>query len=233
MKDFNNRGGFGGAGGRGGDRGSSRGGFSGGPRPFKSFKVGGDRGGDRGASFGPSRGPARGGFHKFGGDRGGHGERGGFGGPTEMHQAVCARCGKTCEVPFRPNGRKPVFCKECFIQQDGGAPAHMSSHAPSAPRRDDRPSFAAHSHAPAHAHAPSTPDYKAQFEQMNAKIDTLTRMVKALGYAQANAAVPAAEQVVVATLKVGEGEEKAAGAPSDALEVDAPAKPKVKKAKKA
>ncbi len=65
---------------------------------------------------------------------------------------------------------------------------------------------------------------------MNAKIDTLTRMVKALGYAQANAAVPAAEQVVVATLKVGE-EEKAAGAPSDAAE--ASAKPKAKKAKKA
>jgi CxxC-x17-CxxC domain-containing protein len=145
-----------------------------------------------------------------------------------MHQAVCARCGKTCEVPFRPNGRKPVFCKECFVQQDGGAPAHMNAHssAPTqsysqpAPRRD-------YSQAP--AAASSTPDYKAQFEQMNAKIDTLTRMVKALGYAQANAAVPAAEQVVVATLKVGEEEKAGVAKTTDS----APEKPKAKKAKKA
>jgi CxxC-x17-CxxC domain-containing protein len=215
MKDFNKRGGF------GGGAGAGRGGFGGG-RPFKSFKVGGDRGdrgGDRGASFGPSRGPAQGGytksFNKFGNDRGGdRGGRGGFGGPTEMHQAVCARCGKTCEVPFRPNGRKPVFCKDCFSQQDNGAPAQ--SYSQPAPRRD---------YSPAPAAASSTPDYKAQFEQMNAKIDTLTRMVKALGYAQANAAVPAAEQVVVATLKVGEGDEAKAES--------APEKPKAKKAKKA
>jgi len=31
-----------------------------------------------------------------------------------MHRAVCADCGKTCEVPFRPSGGRPVYCKECF-----------------------------------------------------------------------------------------------------------------------
>jgi CxxC-x17-CxxC domain-containing protein len=31
-----------------------------------------------------------------------------------MHQAICSNCGKTCEVPFKPNGSKPVFCRECF-----------------------------------------------------------------------------------------------------------------------
>jgi len=33
--------------------------------------------------------------------------------PT-MHKATCSKCGKTCEVPFKPNGDKPIFCNDCF-----------------------------------------------------------------------------------------------------------------------
>ncbi len=43
--------------------------------------------------------------------------RGGFRrdqGPKEMHKAVCADCGKECEVPFKPSGDRPVYCKECY-----------------------------------------------------------------------------------------------------------------------
>lgn len=38
----------------------------------------------------------------------------------EMHQATCSKCGKECEVPFRPNGRKPVLCRDCFRAEGGG-----------------------------------------------------------------------------------------------------------------
>jgi CxxC-x17-CxxC domain-containing protein len=31
-----------------------------------------------------------------------------------MHKATCSTCGKPCEVPFRPDGSKPVLCSECF-----------------------------------------------------------------------------------------------------------------------
>lgn len=31
-----------------------------------------------------------------------------------MHKAICDKCGKECEVPFRPTGDKPVYCSECF-----------------------------------------------------------------------------------------------------------------------
>lgn len=44
----------------------------------------------------------------------GFGERRGFGGPREMHKAVCSECGKECEVPFKPTEGKPVYCRECF-----------------------------------------------------------------------------------------------------------------------
>jgi CxxC-x17-CxxC domain-containing protein len=45
--------------------------------------------------------------------------RGGFGGPKQMHKAVCAECGQECEVPFKPTGDRPVYCKECFRKKKG------------------------------------------------------------------------------------------------------------------
>ena len=37
----------------------------------------------------------------------------------QMHDAVCAKCGVDCQVPFEPRpeseGGKPVLCRECFI----------------------------------------------------------------------------------------------------------------------
>jgi CxxC-x17-CxxC domain-containing protein len=41
----------------------------------------------------------------------------GFGGQREMHKATCSECGKECEVPFKPSGDRPVYCKECFMKK--------------------------------------------------------------------------------------------------------------------
>lgn len=35
-------------------------------------------------------------------------------GDREMFPAVCAECGKSTTVPFKPNNEKPVYCKECY-----------------------------------------------------------------------------------------------------------------------
>lgn len=32
-------------------------------------------------------------------------------------QAVCADCHKECEVPFKPSGDRPVYCKDCFSRR--------------------------------------------------------------------------------------------------------------------
>jgi len=37
----------------------------------------------------------------------------------EMFDAVCAKCGSNCQVPFKPNGRKEVFCSKCFGEMNG------------------------------------------------------------------------------------------------------------------
>lgn len=32
----------------------------------------------------------------------------------QLFDAVCAECGQKTQVPFQPNGQKPVYCRECF-----------------------------------------------------------------------------------------------------------------------
>ncbi len=39
--------------------------------------------------------------------------------PVEMHQAVCDKCGRECEVPFKPTSGKPLFCNDCFKKKNG------------------------------------------------------------------------------------------------------------------
>ena len=35
-------------------------------------------------------------------------------GNRRMYKVVCDKCGKECEVPFKPTGDKPIYCSECF-----------------------------------------------------------------------------------------------------------------------
>lgn len=40
--------------------------------------------------------------------------RGGNARPREMHDVVCAECGKPAKVPFLPTTGRPVYCSDCF-----------------------------------------------------------------------------------------------------------------------
>jgi CxxC-x17-CxxC domain-containing protein len=39
------------------------------------------------------------------------------GGARPNFEAVCAECGTTTTVPFRPRGDRPVYCRACFTAQ--------------------------------------------------------------------------------------------------------------------
>jgi CxxC-x17-CxxC domain-containing protein len=43
--------------------------------------------------------------------------RSSFGAPREMHKVTCAECGKETEVPFKPDGSRPVYCKDCYAKR--------------------------------------------------------------------------------------------------------------------
>ena len=49
-----------------------------------------------------------------------------YGGERQMYPAVCAQCGKETEVPFQPRGDKPVYCSDCYRQQQGGSSSYGS-----------------------------------------------------------------------------------------------------------
>lgn len=78
----------------------------------------------------------RGGFggrSRFGGNRSGgrSGDRGGFRGRDsrrniEMHEVTCDKCGKQCEVPFKPSEDKPVYCSDCFKKEGSGSKSGSS-----------------------------------------------------------------------------------------------------------
>lgn len=50
----------------------------------------------------------------------------------ELFNAECNGCGTRCQVPFRPNGKKPVYCSNCFTKNDTrSAPrANSSTYRP-------------------------------------------------------------------------------------------------------
>ena len=35
-------------------------------------------------------------------------------------KAICADCNKECEIPFKPTGDRPVYCKDCFSKHNAG-----------------------------------------------------------------------------------------------------------------
>ena len=103
-------------------------------------------------------------------DRGGGGFRGRGGGfgrdrrPMEMHEAVCAKCGKECQVPFRPSGDKPVLCSDCFRESGGSSRGRSSSGI--------------------------SPE---QFTQLNAKLDKIIEMLKEFEVVEEGEEEPEAE----------------------------------------
>ncbi len=72
--------------------------------------------------------------------------------PLEMHDVVCAKCGKDCQVPFKPTTDKPVFCSDCFKKNDSP--------------RNDRGSGSG-----------ITPE---QFKQLNVKLDKILEILEAV-----------------------------------------------------
>ena len=100
------------------DYGESSSAGSGGRYGGSSYGNSGGYGGDSysggqsagGYSGGQSAGGYSGGGYSGGGYSSGGGERR----SREMFEAVCANCGKTASVPFRPSGAKPVYCSDCF-----------------------------------------------------------------------------------------------------------------------
>lgn len=86
-----------------------------------------------------------------------------------LHKTTCSKCGKACEVPFRPSGAKPVFCRECFRENAG-----------SDSRRSDERSFSKPGFDSRNDNRNRDNDgfqYKQELEMLNAKLDKILKIL--------------------------------------------------------
>lgn len=114
--------------------------------------------------------------------RGGNFRRGGFDRP-QMYKAVCDKCRKDCEVPFRPTSGKPVYCNDCFDRPTSRRPEG---------RGFSRNNFEEKS---------STSQYEQQFALLNSKLDQvlkiLTPIIRPEGELQSTSIAAEAEEAEV------------------------------------
>ena len=89
----------------------------------------------------------------------------------QKFDAICSNCGKKCQVPFRPDGEKPVYCKNCFDMPRKEMTGKKKFSANSAPR------FTAPTEAGS-AGGKSIADLTRQIAAMNTKIDTMLKILE-------------------------------------------------------
>lgn len=103
--------------------------------------------------------------NRSGGGRGFN--RGGYGNDRgedrQMFSTRCASCGQDCEVPFKPNGSKPVYCNNCFRTMGGN----------SENRSDDRGSRRSYGEDRGSSQGMS----QEQFATLNAKLDKILQLL--------------------------------------------------------
>ncbi|MHB0865760.1 MAG: CxxC-x17-CxxC domain-containing protein [Minisyncoccota bacterium] len=119
-------------------------------KDFKKTHAFGNTFGAR-SSFGAKRGPSM-----FGSRAAGQSE--------EKHKTTCDGCHAMCEVPFIPNGKKPVYCRNCFKGKD-------STHSSFTGQPFSRPTE--------YKEDDSANDLKKQFTILNTKLDRLISAIEA------------------------------------------------------
>ncbi|HUX81182.1 MAG TPA: CxxC-x17-CxxC domain-containing protein [Candidatus Paceibacterota bacterium] len=82
---------------------------------------------------------------------------------AESHKTNCDECHAPCEVPFIPNGKKPVYCRNCYKGKE--TTTSFAGQPFSAPA-----DFTAHDGAT---------DLKKQFSILNTKLDRLISAIEA------------------------------------------------------
>lgn len=134
-----------------------------------------------------------GGGRDFGGSRG------------KMFEATCSKCGKACEVPFKPIGNRPIFCSTCFGKQESLNENRRGE------RSFDRPSFGNKRERDFSSDRPAprpTENYREQFEMLNAKLDRILRSLETRESRPAALEINDEEEMEMAPAKVKKARKK-------------------------
>jgi len=134
------------------------------------------------------------GGRNFAGPKREHAERE-EGKPT-MHKATCHECGRECEVPFRPNGSRPIFCSRCFDKQGGPSSEKFADKSYGKPRFGGDKRKHEFDRDNALFENKSAEQLKAQFAQLHAKLDKILQALdtRVLGKIEESASEEPAEK---------------------------------------
>ncbi len=95
----------------------------------------------------------------------------------QKFDAICSNCGKKCQVPFRPDGEKPVYCKDCFDMPRKEMTGKKKFSASATPRFSSSANFGSAAPTASAAGGKSIADLTRQIAAMNTKIDTMLKML--------------------------------------------------------
>lgn len=113
-----------------------------------------------------------------------------------MHTATCSNCGKTCEVPFRPNGSKPVYCNDCFKtfgdRPDSGRFPDRAPRSPQFEARND-----------------SKPQDAEQLSSINRKLDKILQILTSTPMSTKTEIIAAPETAITIVAPVKKSSKKA------------------------
>ena len=85
------------------------------------------------------------------------------------HEVTCDKCGKSCEVPFKPTKGKPVYCSNCFRKED--SPRQESGSGYGSYKRKFR------SRDESSESNQESDKFSTEFEQINAKLDKILKLL--------------------------------------------------------
>ncbi|MBY0537794.1 hypothetical protein K2P47_00155 [Patescibacteria group bacterium] len=119
----------------------------------------------------------------FGGNKSSFGNKPSYGSDRDkkdvtLYAATCTTCGKSCEVPFRPDGKKPVLCRDCFAAKNE-SPTNMSAHRD---RFTPNEMVGRKFEQPAGARPTVSPDYQLLVKQLAVvedKVNQILTLIKA------------------------------------------------------
>ncbi|RJQ28260.1 hypothetical protein C4565_03855 [Candidatus Parcubacteria bacterium] len=119
---------------------------------------------------GDSNRPSRVGFSRGGGR---DSERPAF--DKQMYKAICEKCGDNCEVPFKPTGGRPIYCRDCFRTMEGSespGPKQFGKRKYPGSRHTDNFKKSEYSE-------PAKPDqFKRELDKINLKLDRILRVLE-------------------------------------------------------
>jgi len=97
----------------------------------------------------------------------------------QMHEVTCDKCGKRCEVPFKPTEGKPVYCSDCF-EKVGNSSRYGNRDS----KRSDRGGYnrsggrdsGRFSKRDSGSNNPE--QFTKEFDQLNRKLDTILKALE-------------------------------------------------------